>query len=88
LLSIVYGILSAFSWLTHPDSIVVPKIETAEQVKWDSEQIEYARRIVESFETGKKDGKVAYALDGNMIDMPLSQNAQKVLERARAAGKM
>src|SRR5512147_2108987 len=26
--------------MTHPDSIVVPKIETAEQVKWVNEQIE------------------------------------------------
>ena len=29
----------------------------------------------------------AYALDGKMIDMPLRKNAQKVLDRARAAGK-
>jgi citrate lyase beta subunit len=50
--------------------------------------IEYARRIVESFETSQKEGKGAYALDGKMIDMPLLKNAQKVLERAQAAGKL
>jgi citrate lyase beta subunit len=50
--------------------------------------IEYARRIVESFESSQKAGKGAYALDGKMIDMPLLKNAQKVLERAKAAGKL
>ena len=50
--------------------------------------IEYAKRIVESFESSQKEGRGAYALDGRMIDMPLLKNAQKVLDRARAAGKM
>ena len=50
--------------------------------------IAYARRIVESFESRQKEGKGAYALDGKMIDMPLLKNAQKVLERAKAAGKL
>jgi len=50
--------------------------------------IEYARRIVESFESSQREGKGAYALDGKMIDMPLLKNAQKVLDRARAAGKL
>jgi citrate lyase beta subunit len=51
------------------------------------EAITYARRVVETFEASQKAGKGAYALDGKMIDMPLLKNAQKVLERARAAGK-
>ncbi len=51
------------------------------------EAIEYAKRIVESFEASQKEGKGAYALDGKMIDMPLLKNAQKVLDRARAAGR-
>jgi citrate lyase beta subunit len=51
------------------------------------EAITYARRVVEAFETSQKEGKGAFALDGKMIDMPLLKNAQKVLERARAAGK-
>jgi gamma-glutamyl:cysteine ligase YbdK (ATP-grasp superfamily) len=29
-----------------------------------------------------------YGLDGKMIDMPLLKNAQKVLDRAKAAGKV
>jgi len=54
----------------------------------NAEAITHAKRIVETFEASQKDGKGAYALDGRMIDMPLLKNAQKVLERARAAGKI
>jgi len=50
--------------------------------------VEYAKRIVESFEEHQRDGRGAFALDGKMIDMPLLKNAQKVLERAKAAGKI
>ncbi len=53
----------------------------------NDDSIIYARRIIESFEISQKEGKGAYSLDGKMIDMPLLKNAQKVLERARAAGK-
>jgi citrate lyase subunit beta/citryl-CoA lyase len=53
----------------------------------NDEAITYAKRIVETFEANQKEGKGAYSLGGKMIDMPLLKNAQKVLERARAAGK-
>ncbi|MBX3036713.1 MAG: CoA ester lyase [Anaerolineales bacterium] len=46
------------------------------------EEIEYAKRIVETFEASQKEGKGAYSLDGKMIDMPLLKHAQKVLARA------
>jgi citrate lyase beta subunit len=54
----------------------------------NDEAIAYAKRIVESFEASQKEGRGAFALDGKMIDMPLLKNAQKVLERARAAGRL
>ena len=53
----------------------------------NEEAITYAKRIVETFEASQKEGKGAYSLDGKMIDMPLLKNAQKILERAKAAGK-
>ena len=53
----------------------------------NEEAIAYAKRIVETFEARQKEGKGAYSLDGKMIDMPLLKNAQKILERAKAAGK-
>ena len=49
--------------------------------------IAYAKRIVETFKASQQAGKGAYSLDGKMIDMPLLKNAQKVLARAKAAGK-
>jgi citrate lyase subunit beta-like protein len=70
--------------IIHPNQVSVVQ----EAFTPSAEAIEYARRIVESFESSQKEGKGAYALDGKMIDMPLLKNAQKVLERARAAGKV
>lgn len=52
------------------------------------EAIAYAQRLVDSFEAHQQQGAGAFALDGKMIDMPLLKNAQKVLERARAAGRI
>jgi citrate lyase subunit beta-like protein len=51
------------------------------------EAIANAKRIVETFEANQKEGKGAYSLDGKMIDKPLLKNSEKVLARARAAGK-
>ena len=50
--------------------------------------IKYAQRVVVTFAASQKEGKGAFALDGKMIDMPLLKNAQKVLDRAKAAGKI
>ncbi len=50
--------------------------------------IAYAKRVVETFEANQAKGAGAYDLDGKMIDMPLVKNAQKVLDRAKAAGKV
>lgn len=49
--------------------------------------VAHARRVVDGFAEAQREGKGAFALDGKMIDMPLVRNAEKVLERARAAGK-
>jgi citrate lyase beta subunit len=52
------------------------------------EAIEYAQRVVKTFAASQREGKGAFALDGKMIDMPLLKNAQNVLDRAKAAGKI
>ncbi len=70
--------------IIHPNQVAAVQ----EAYTPSSESIEYAMRIVESFEASQREGKGAYALDGKMIDMPLLRNAQKVLDRARAAGKL
>lgn len=67
----------------HPNQIQI----TQEAFTPSAEAIAYARRIVETFEASQKEGKGAYSLDGKMIDMPLLRHAEKVLARAKAAGK-
>ena len=52
------------------------------------ESIAYAKRVVETFNANQAKGAGAYDLDGKMIDMPLLKNAQKVLDRAKAANKI
>jgi citrate lyase beta subunit len=52
------------------------------------EAVARARRLVEAFEAHQKEGRGAFALDGEMIDLPLVRAAQGVLERAKAAGKI
>jgi citrate lyase beta subunit len=70
--------------IIHPNQVSVAQ----EAFAPSDSAIEYAKRIVESFEASQKEGRGAYALDGKMIDMPLLKNAQKVLDRAKAAGKL
>lgn len=52
------------------------------------EAIARARHLVEAFEAHQKEGRGAFALDGEMIDLPLVKAARGVLDRARAAGKI
>ena len=68
----------------HPDQVA----PVQEAFTPADESIAYAKRLVEAFELHQKEGKGAFALDGQMVDMPLLKNAQKVLDRARAAGKV
>jgi citrate lyase beta subunit len=70
--------------IIHPNQVV----PVQEAFTPDDESITHAQRVVEAFESHQKEGKGAFALDGQMIDMPLVKNAQKVLERAKAAGKI
>jgi len=80
-----FGAMLGFSGkqIIHP-----AQVEPVQAAFTPSDQaIAYARRLVEAFEANQQAGRGAFALDGRMIDMPLLRNAQKVLERARAAGK-
>jgi citrate lyase beta subunit len=54
----------------------------------DDEAIARALRIMEASKNYQDAGKGAFALDGRMIDAPIIKSAQRVLEKARAAGKI
>lgn len=70
--------------IIHPNQ-VAPVQETFTP---NDESIAHAKRLVEGFESFQEKGKGAFALDGKMVDMPLVKNARKVLDRAKAAGKL
>lgn len=70
--------------IIHPN-----QVEPVQSAFTPSDQaIAYAKRVVETFNANQARGAGAYDLDGKMIDMPLVKNAQKVLDRAKAAGKI
>ena len=70
--------------IIHPNQVAAVQ----EAFTPSEEAIEYAQRVAATFASSQKEGRGAFALDGKMIDMPLLKNAQKVLDRAKAAGKI
>ena len=70
--------------IIHPNQVAAVQ----EAFTPSAEAIEYAQRVAAAFASSQKEGKGAFALDGKMIDMPLLRNAKKVLDRAKAAGKI
>jgi citrate lyase beta subunit len=54
----------------------------------DDLSIAHALRIVEAYRSHQEAGRGAFALDGKMIDAPIVKAAERVLARARAAGKL
>ncbi len=54
----------------------------------DAGAIAHAERIMNAMAQHQEAGKGAFSLDGKMIDMPLVKAAERVLARARAAGKV
>ncbi len=52
------------------------------------ESIAQARRLAEAFKAHQAEGTGVFALDGKMVDMPMLRAAERILARARAAGKL
>jgi citrate lyase beta subunit len=70
--------------IIHPN-----QVDSVQEAFTPSEEaIAYAQRVVKTYAASQREGRGAFALDGKMIDMPLLKNAQNVLDRAKAAGKM
>ena len=68
----------------HPKQ--VPIIQEAFTL--DDQTIARARRLVEIHAQHQAGGRGAFALDGKMVDWPMVRAAERVLARARAAGKL
>jgi citrate lyase beta subunit len=70
--------------IIHPSQVdIVQQVFTP-----DNDAIAYALRLVEAFEIHQAAGAGAFAFENKMIDMPVVKGAERVLERARAAGKL
>ena len=54
----------------------------------DDESIAYAQSIILAFNLHQSNGAGAFAFDGKMIDLPIVRAAERLLLRARAAGKL
>jgi citrate lyase beta subunit len=54
----------------------------------DDESIAHAKRLMEAYARHQQSGRGAFAMDGKMVDAPIVKAAERVLERARAAGKI
>ncbi|MFT4921432.1 MAG: citrate lyase subunit beta/citryl-CoA lyase, partial [Haloarculaceae archaeon] len=53
----------------------------------DTERIEWAERVLDAREAAAAEGRGVFEVDGEMIDAPLIAQAERVIERAAAAGK-
>jgi citrate lyase beta subunit len=68
----------------HPSQVpIVQQVFTP-----DDAQVASAKRIVDAAQEHLAAGRGAFALDNKMVDMPIIKAAERVLARARAAGKL
>ena len=54
----------------------------------DQESIERAVRLIQVFEEGQSTGKGVVTLDGKMVEAPMIRAAERILVKARAAGRI
>jgi citrate lyase subunit beta/citryl-CoA lyase len=66
----------------HPAQVVIAN----EVYTPTSEQLDYARRVVEAAENAEAEGKGVFTVDGKMVDAPLVEVQQQLLDKARCIG--
>jgi len=52
----------------------------------DTEEIEWASRVLDARDQADREGRGVFSVDGEMIDAPLVAQAERIVERAAAAG--
>jgi citrate lyase beta subunit len=70
--------------IIHPDQVK----PVQEAFTPSDDAIAQAMRLIDSFSSHQEPGQGAFALDGKMVDAPAIKSARRILERARAAGKL
>ena len=68
----------------HPEQVVILNRVFSP----DPERVQYARRAVDAFEEGLRQGTASVNLDGKMVDVPVYRRAQIILERAQAIAEL
>ena len=64
------------------------QLEVVNRVFAPSEaQLAWARRVLEAYEQGLRDGRGAVALDGKMVDTPIVRQAERLLAEARGTSE-
>jgi len=53
----------------------------------DTERVEWAKRVINARKEADEEDRGVFEVDGEMIDAPLIAQAERVLERAEAAGR-
>jgi citrate lyase subunit beta/citryl-CoA lyase len=66
----------------HPRQVTIVN----ETLTPDADRIAWARRVLAAKDDADAAGRGVFSLDGEMIDAPLVTQAERTLERARAAG--
>ena len=66
----------------HPDQVaIVNRVFGPEP-----NDVDWARRVVDAYERGKREGRGAVALEGTMVDLPVVERARQVLAEAKGGG--
>lgn len=69
--------------IIHPAQVT----PTQESFTPSEEEIQNASQLLESFDLHQEAGRGVFALNGKLVEAPMMKSAERILERARAAGK-
>lgn len=69
--------------IIHPAQVT----PTQESFTPSEEEIQKASQLLESFDLHQESGRGVFALNGKLVEAPMIKSAERILERARAAGK-
>jgi citrate lyase subunit beta/citryl-CoA lyase len=61
--------------------VQVPIVNRAFEPEADT--LAWARRVVDAFEEGEREGRGAVALDGEMIDLPIVARARRIMAEVK-----
>jgi citrate lyase beta subunit len=58
-------------------------LAAAAELELEADGLAWARRVVDAFEQGEREGRGAVALDGETIDLPVVERARRIMAEAK-----